>query len=176
MNKLTKILLGGAALSALAITTAMAQQKHSPFSFTALHAGRAVNKTKQYHCRGLNQTSCILSATSSVPASDLHKTVPLAQTFYKLNSNGDLCTRPKQKIRSWKKSTYAKISTGTETYSEGCSSGPTTFYGDFYKLADKSGFGKTDRFESMLSGRVKYGGETYKVNLILDVAVPIGTE
>ena len=45
MNRLTRTLLGGAALSALAAAPGMAQQKHSAFNLMALHAGRVVNKT-----------------------------------------------------------------------------------------------------------------------------------
>jgi hypothetical protein len=52
------------------------------------------------------------------------------------------------------------------------------FYGDAYKLKDKSGFGKTDSFVSTLYGwyRLFGTGPKYKGTLNLDVSVAIGTK
>lgn len=177
MHNLTKTLLSSVAVGALTVAPAMAQQqKHPAFALTAMHAGRVVNKTKPYRCGHFSYTSCVLTVYTSVSASDFDKRVPLAGTFYKFNSNATLCSSPKTKIKAWRKSAYAKIGTGTETYSVGCPSGPLTFYGDTYKLNDKSGFGKADYFESMMSGKFKMNGEKYKGRLILEVFVAIGTE
>lgn len=178
MYKLTKTLLGGAALAALTSAPAMAQQNHPAFSFMALHAGHVVSKTKlhndRYHC--FPRSTCTFGVYSSVPASDLHKSVPLVGTFAKFNSNSTICSAPKTKIKSHKKSVYAKISTGTETYSLGCPSGPTTFYGDYYKLTDKSGEGHTDTFQSLLTGTFHNGSTKYKGRIVFDVSVAIGTD
>lgn len=180
MNQLTKTLLGGVALGALGACPSMAQQKHPASSLTAMHAGRVVNKTQlgrpEYHCLTHIHASCTFEIYTDVPASDLRKTVPLAGTFFRWNSYSTLCSHPKQHIRAWKKSTYAKITTGTQTYSVGCPSGPTEFYGDFYKLTDKSGFGKSDFFESELTGKFRNHYGKYKGRLIIAATVTIGTE
>lgn len=178
MNKLTKTLLGGVALCALTGAPAIAQPKHHAFYFTALHAGRVVNKTKlrnQRHCL-YHISYCTLAFYTSVPASDLNTRVKLVDSFFKLNSNSTICSNPKQKIKAPKKSVYAKIGTATETYSFGCPSGPTTFYGDTYKLTDKSGFGQTDTFTSVLVGKFKRNGKVYKGKLFIDAVVTIGTD
>ena len=177
MNNLTRTLLGGAALSALTAVPSVAQQKHPAFHVTALHQGRIVNKTARYRCYHHHFTSsCIKTAYTSVSPSDLGKSVSLASTFYKFNSSYTLCSAPKTKIKAHKKSKYGKIKTGTETYSEGCPSGPITFYGDRYKLTDPSGFGQTDHFQSKMSGKFYINGNAYAGSLILRVMVAIGSE
>lgn len=174
MNKLAKTLLGGVALSALATVPAVAED-HPALHYSALHGGRVVNKTK------LQNNQCgrdcyTFTIYTSVPASDLHKTVPLVGTYYKWNSNSTFCSNPRQKLKAPKKSIYAKVRAATLTYSEGCPSGPLTFYGETYKLTDPSGEGKTDTFSADLIGRFKSDHGTYKGTLHFVVEVAIGTE
>jgi hypothetical protein len=177
MNNLTRALLGSAALCALTNTPAAAQAHQPNIHVTALHAGRSVNKTKRYHCKAHSHTSsCRLYVYTDVSASDYRKRVWLAMTYYKFNNSSMLCSSPETEIKAYKKSTYGRIRTGTETYSFGCPSGPTKFYGDIYELKDPSGFGQTDNFESLMTGTVHVHGGTYKDRLILDVLVSIGTE
>ncbi len=171
MNKLTRTLLSGAALSALTAAPGNAQPGHPAFRVTALHAGHMVNKTKKQsdgtchrHC-----SSYTLGIYSQQPANAPKKT-HLIYTYYKWNSSFNLCTDPKEKIRAPKKSIYAKIGTATETYSEGCSSGPTVFYGDTW--TNKTGVaGETDQFLSKLIGIFKNSGNKYRGVLDLDVFV-----
>ena len=173
MNNLTKTLLGSAALCALGTVPALAT--HVPkFHVLALLDGRVVNKTK-LHNPGGEHITYTLGISTSVSASDLHKTVPLAKTFYKWSSYTDNCNNPRQKIKAQKKTAYAKISAATETYTVGdCT---TVFYGDTYKLKDKSGFGQTDSFVSTLYGWFKgSSGAQYKGTLKLDVSVAIGAD
>jgi hypothetical protein len=176
VNNLIKVLLGGVALSILAAAPAASQQSYqSLLSVTALHEGRAVHKTRRYHCK-FPHSSCTETASSNVPASDFGKKVMLLSTFYKFNNNGNLCSDPKTKIKAQKKTQYAKISTGTVTYYEGCKGAQPTFYGDFYKLTNKEGFGKADTFESMLTSTFHFSGHKYKGQLILFVNIAIGDE
>ena len=171
MDKLTKTLLGGVALSLLATAPATAQQKHPGFSVSALYAGRAVKKTKlhnQVWCRG---SSCTISFTTNVHESDLHKTGPLTHTFYKVNSNETICSNPRQRLKAPKKSEYGKVHAATETYSLGCSNDPIVFYGDTYKLTDSSAKGKVDSFTSILKGEYMNNGMKYKGSLNMDVYV-----
>lgn len=174
MNNLTKTLLGGAALSALAAAPALAH--HAPqFHIQALHAGKRVNKTKIHNQRALHITYT-LGIYTAIPAA-VHKAVPLVLTFYKWNTYSDaaLCTEPKQKIKAQRKSLYGKVRTATETYSFGndCS---YVFYGDTYTLIDPSGAGQTDSFVSTLYGRFKTWNGAYRGKLILDVSVAIGAK
>jgi hypothetical protein len=176
MNNLTRILLGGAAVCALTGTSAAAQAAPA-IHFTALHGGRVVNKTRLHSPhRCLRSDSCTEYVYTSVSASDLDKKVKLIDTFYKLNSNDTLCSVPKQELKVPKKSTYGKVSAATETYSEGCASGPTTFYGDVYKLTNPEGEGKVDTFISRLKGKIQLNGNTYKETLYIIPYVTIGTE
>jgi hypothetical protein len=173
MNDLTKTLLGGVALCALAAVPAVAEN-HPAFNFTALHAGNVVNKTTIRN-HGATHLTYTFSASTSIPASDLHKTVILTTTFYKFNSYSTICSSPKQKIRvDPKRTQYAKIGTVAVTYSEGCASGPTTFYGDTYKLTNPDGEGQIDHFVSSLIGRFKNSRGKYKGTLNLDFSVYIG--
>ncbi len=168
MNKLTRTLLGGAALSALTAAPSIAQPAHPAFRITALHEGHAVNKTK-VRKDGANDcsrsTTYCYSVYSYQPASAPKKT-HLIYTFYKFNStiSGQLsiCTNPKTKNRAPKKSIYAKIGTATETYSEGCTNGvQPVFYGDTW--TNKTGVaGETDRFRSLLIGHFKADGKKYR--------------
>jgi hypothetical protein len=173
MNNITKTLLGGSALCALATAPAMAGNIPA-FHVTALHAGHAVNKTKIYQA-GRTHLTYTFAVSSYVPASDLGTGVKLAATYYKWNSSDNLCTVPKMTLKGAKKSTYGKIAHNTETYSEGCSSGPTVFHGDEYTLKKASGEGNSDSFTSDLIGKFKNGATKYLGSLTLDVTVNIGS-
>ncbi len=167
VDGLTKALLGGVALSALTNASAIAEHKHPAFSFMALHAGRMVNKTKLHNQGATHLTYTFGVYSYFLPVLD--KKVPLA-TFYKWNSSGTLCSSPPEKEKfNPKKTLYGKLSRATETYSEGCSSGPTTFYGADYKLTDPNGFGRTDYLNIILIGKYKNSGTTYKGTLNLDI-------
>jgi hypothetical protein len=173
MHNLTRTLLSGTALAALAAAPSVASNAPE-IHIQALHAGKQVNKTVLHNSVG-GHTTYTIGVSTSVLASDLHKTVPLALTFYKWSSS-ESCSNPRQKIKAPKKSLYGKIKTGTESYSLSCPA-PTVFYGDSYKLTDASGEGKTDSFVSILYGwYVKPGGIKYKGTLYSDVSVAIGSE
>ena len=172
MNVITKTLLCGTALCALATTSAVAANTPH-FNFTALHAGRVVNKTR-VHTPGREHLTYTFSVSTSIPASDLHKTVYLPGV-YKFNSNSTVCSSPREKLKVIPKRTaYAKTGTYTETYSLGCASGPTVFYGATYKLVNPDGEGKTDHFVSRLMGWFQNSQGKYKGTLNLDVTVNIG--
>jgi len=177
MNSLTKSLLGSAALAALTAAPAVGSQTPK-FHVAALHPSKVVNKTKVHNYDRIHVTYTF-GVYTSVPASDFHKTVYLASTFYRWSSY-DSCyvggTEPKMRIKARKRSKYAEIGTATETYSFGCPYGPSHFYGDTYHLKDKAGFGQTDTFVSTLYGKFQNGGARYKGTLNLDVSVAIGTE
>jgi hypothetical protein len=169
MNNLTKTLLGGVALTALAAVPANAA-KHPAMHVTALHAGKAVNKTKM-HVPGRQHLTYTFGVYSYQPAS-----APPAQhifgTYYKWNSSGNLCTAPKEKNKVPKKSIYGKLGTATETYSEGCSNGPTVFYGDTW--TNKTGVaGNIDQWRGVLTGKFQNGSTKYKGTLNLDVRLTI---
>lgn len=175
MNKLTRTLLGGAALAALAVAPGVAKNAHA-FHFTALHGGRVVYKSKFHNPHRCDDSSCTAYVYTSVPASDLRKTVRLIDTFYKLNSNSTICNNPTQHLKAPRKGQYGKVGAATETYSIGCPSGPTTFYGNTYKLTDKAGEGKNDVFVSKLRGEFTTSHGTYKGTLYIEANVAIGTQ
>ncbi len=170
MNNLSKTLLGGVAVAALAAAPAMAHKSLHVPHVQALHTGlgHVTNKTKMGNQKAVNLTYTF-GVYSAQPAS-AGKNTHLIYTYYKWNSSFNLCTTPKEKNKAPKKSVYAKIGTATETYSEGCSSGPTVFYGDTW--SNKSGTsGETDTFVSTLTGKFKNSGTKYKGTLNLDVSV-----
>lgn len=163
MNNLTKTLLGSVALAALGAAPAMAEQKHPAFSFTAVHAGRVVNKTK-LHNRGAVHLTYTFSVYGTADV-ELDKKV-LVGSFYKWNSNSTVCSTPKMKLKlDPKKTVYGKISVATQTYSLGCPSGPTVYYGVAYKLTNPDGIGETDHFKSSLIGKFKNAHGKYKGTL-----------
>ena len=149
MNAITQVLLAGAAFGALATAPALAAgAPHS--NFTALHAGRVVNKTR-IHNPARTHLTYTFSAYTTIPASDLYKTVHVG-IAYKFNSYSTVCSNPRQKIKVFpKKTKYGRAGTYTETYSYGCASGPTVFYGPTYKLTDPAGEGRSDYFVPPLS-------------------------
>lgn len=168
MNNLTKTLLGGVAIAALAAAPASA--KLHGMHVTAMHAGHAVNKSKM-HNQGATKLTYTFFVYSYQPANAAAKT-HLGGTFYKWNSSGDICSSPKMSIKAPKKSVYAKIGTAAQTYSIGCTNGPTTFIGDLW--TNKTGVaGNVDTFVSTLKGKFKNGSTKYKGTLNLDVSVTI---
>ena len=171
MNNLTKTLLGGVALAALATAPAMAKDAHhyALHNVTAIHAGHAKNKTK-IHNQGATHRTYTYAVYSSQPASAAKKT-HLIFTYYKWNNSGTLCSSPKMKIKlASKKTIYGKAGTASETYSEGCPSGPTVFLGDTW--TNKTGSsGDVDQLTSSLIGKFHNGSVKYKGTLNLDVSV-----
>jgi hypothetical protein len=169
MNTLTRSLLGGAAISGLMAAPAASQQNYRlPISITAMHAGRAVNKTQRYNCE---KFSCTATVFTYLPVSGFGQKVPVPNTFYKYNNSGDLCSNPKQTIHAREKTRYATINAGSTTYYEGCPGQQPTFYGDYYTLTNKKGFGKVDTFESILRATFYSGGTKYKGQFVLQVNV-----
>jgi hypothetical protein len=179
MDKISQTLLGGAALCALATAPAMAGDVPNLHVF-ALHGGNVIHKTrlaKTGHREDCSRVCTGSTVSTSIPASDLHKVVKLAATYYSYYDSGSFCnSSQKQKVKLAKKKTqYAKLGTSTETYSGYCSTAPTVFYGDTYDLEKKSGEGKTDTFVSTLIGRnIHYNHQLYNLKTILDVVVHIG--
>jgi hypothetical protein len=172
MKKLTKILLGGAALCALSAVPVVAGNAPK-FHFMALHAGRVVNKTKM-HNRGVTHVTYTYGVSTYVPASDLHKRVTLVDTFYKWSTSP--CTIMATNVRAPTKSQYAKIGMAIESYSFGCISGATQFFGNTYKLTNPDGKGQTDHFVASQIFKYTSGSTRYKATVNLDVSVAIGAE
>jgi hypothetical protein len=169
MNSLTKNLLTSVAFCALAAAPAVAES-HPAFLVTALHGGRVVNKTKLHNSKAMHITYTF-SVYSNVQAV-LDKKVPLTGSFYKWNSYSTACSNPKQKMKfDPKKTQYGKVSVATQTYSLGCPSGPTVFYGADYKLTNPDGKGNTDHFVSSLIGTFKNANGKYKGTLNIDYSL-----
>jgi hypothetical protein len=169
MKSITKTLLSGAALCALAAAPAMARNVPH-FNVTALHAGNVVNKTR-IHSPGrqhLTYTFAVYSSVS-IPASDLDKKVKVGGL---VGTNAFGCG-VSAKFKAPKKSTYGKVGIYTETYSDGCSSGPTVFYGQTYKLTNPAGEGHTDTFTSSMIYKFKNNGVKFKVteSVIFDLVI-----
>ena len=173
MNDITKTLLAGTAFCALATAPAVAGDAPH-FNITALHAGNLVNKTRLYD-PGRQHLTYTFAVSTYIPASDLHKTVRLPGG-YKWNSNSTVCSSPREKPKVVpKKTEYGKTGIYTETYSLGCASGPTVFYGATYELTNPDGEGKTDYFVSRLIGTFKNSHGKYKGTMNIDVTVNIGS-
>jgi hypothetical protein len=170
------LLLAGASVCALGMSSAFAASAPN-VHVTALRPGHAMVKTAMHRSPGATQTATYAVYTSVSVSSDYMKKTNLLGTFYTLNDSSSVCTpAAKQKVKlSTKKTVYAKLSTGSVTYSEGCPSGPTVFRGTVYDLQSKKAKGKTDTFTDTLSAKVKSQGEKYKFNLVLDVSVAIGS-
>ncbi len=168
MNKLARTLLGGVSIYALASVPAVAEIP-SAFHVTALHGGRVVNKTK-LHNRGATHITYTYGVYTYVSSAQLNKTVKLYGTFYKFEEH--ICSTP-VKAKAPKKSEYAKIGIATETYSLGCPSGPTVFYGNTYELKDPNAKGHTDHFVSTQVYQFRSGGTKYRETVNLDVDVSI---
>jgi hypothetical protein len=170
MNNLTKTLLCGAALSVLTAIPATAQHKHPSFSFRAFHAGRVVNKTKLRNPGAMHLTYTF--GVYDYIQAQLNTKVWLGGS--KWNSYSTICSAPKTKVKfAAKKTQYGKINAATQTYSLGCSSGPTTFYGVDYKLKDPAGKGKIDLFRYSVIGTFKNANGKYKGTLNADVSLTL---
>ena len=161
MNLLTKSLLGGAALCALATAPAIAANLHPAMHVTALHAGKAVNKTV-IHNQSRTHLTYTFGVYTYVSASNAGTAVKLAATYYTWNSNGTLCSSPKEQIKVPKKTKLAKLGHSTETV--------------FWKAAPRrpdrvhwrhlqpqcAEHGRTDHFTSTLIGKFNNGSAQYK--------------
>jgi hypothetical protein len=170
MNNVTKILLGGAALGALATAPAMAAGSHPSLSITALHVGKTVNKTK-VHSPSAQHLTYTFAVYTYVSPADAGTSVHLYGTFYKWNSNLTLCSNPKQKIKSKTAPTNGTSTTATETYSFGCASGPTVFRGDTYNY---NGDGATsDYLTSLLKGKFYNSSVKYKGKLTIEAFITL---
>lgn len=171
MNNVTKTLLAGAAIGALATAPAMAGNAPH-FSVTAAHVGNQVIKStiRTPSRQALTYNIYISSSVSGSVGTSTN----LFQTYYKWNSNLSICTVPFMKLVGPKRTTYGKINHNTETYSLGCASGPTVFHGDNYTLKKASGDGQTDTFLSDLKGKFNNGSVKYKGNLFIHGTVHIG--
>jgi hypothetical protein len=176
MNHLTQTLLGSVAMTALAAVPSNAKPAHPAMHVTALHAGKQVNKTK-FHVPGATHLTYTFGVYSTLPASSVGAHV--AGTFYKWNSQNasgyyTLCSNPKQKLKTPKKTVFGSTKADTETYSLGCPSGPTVFHGDDW--TNVSGVaGDVDTWVSTLKGKwkSKANGVKYKATLNLDVTLNI---
>jgi hypothetical protein len=168
VNKITITLLGGTAVCALATAPAIAAPKHPAMHVTALHAGHAVNKTQIHNDKATKVTYTF--GVYTYDTSGIGVSQHLYATFYKWNSSFSLCTAPKMKIKIKKSPTHGTAGTATETYSYGCSDGPTKFYGDTY---DQSQSASSDSLVSLLKGKFKESGAKYKGKLYLDVSITI---
>jgi hypothetical protein len=97
-------------------------------------------------------------------------------TYYKWNSapNGvyTLCSNPKQKVKTPKKTVYGSTKADTESYSFGCPSGLTVFHGDAW--TNKTGVaGNTDTWHSALKGSFQGPSAKYKGTINFNVSVNI---
>jgi hypothetical protein len=151
----------------------MAQPTHPAMHVTALYAGHAVNKTK-FHKPCSVHCDYTYRIYSSKPA-DAHKS-DLYGTYYKWNSAPDgyytICSNPKQKVKTPKKTVYGSTKADTESYSFGCPSGLTVFHGDAW--TNKTGVaGDVDKFQSSLTGHFKGPSGKYKGTMGFDVSVTI---
>jgi len=161
MNQLTKTLLAGAALCALATVPAIAQNA-LPFHITALHGGRVVNKTKMPN-HGATHVTYTFGVYTYVSFSDYYgKKVRFAPY------GG--CGWSKVKV-SPKKTEYAKLGTYSETYSTGCAYGPTIYSGVTYKLTNPNSEGHTDHYVATWTFKSNNGGTKYKGKMNVDVSL-----
>jgi hypothetical protein len=173
------ILFAGAALCAIATAPALAATAPKVAIF-ALHPGSAHVKTIRIHNKATEHTTVTLATTTSVStAADYKVKTPLYDTYYHWGTGSSPCSGiyPEKITASTKKTAYAKIGTGVETFSTGetgCSS-TDTYYGATYDLSTKSGVGKTDSFSTSLTAKLKDGKTTYDLDLVLDIAVEIGS-
>lgn len=173
MNSLTQTLLAGAALCALGAAPAIAQQNHPRFHFTALHGGRVVNKTKMYNQDATYVTYTFGVYTSVSFSRGYGHRVHLAGTFY-VWSSSSICHLNRTKFRvDHKKTEYGKASVGTETYSFGCPSGPTSLNGMNYKITDPNAEGHTDHAAITYKTTFVDNGTKYKAKINLDVSIDI---
>jgi hypothetical protein len=72
-----------------------------------------------------------------------------------------------------KKNEYGWACVGTETYSFGCPSGPSTIYGIDYKITDPNAEGHTDHTVGTFKRTFKNSGTKYKGTLNIDMSIEI---
>jgi hypothetical protein len=164
MNNITKTLLGGAALCALATAPAMAGDV-ADFHVTALHAGNVVNKTT-IHNQSRTHLTYTFAVYTYIPA-ELNVKVKLSGTGYSFGCSAS------EKAKITKQATYGKAGIDYETYSTGCGGAGEVYVVDTYKLTNPAGEGLTDHFTSSLIGKYENSGVKYKGTLNLDVSVTI---
>jgi len=173
------ILFAGAALCAIATAPALAATAPKVV-ISALHPGSAHVKTIAIHNKTTDHSTYTIGVTTGVSTSSDYKVkTPLYGTYYHWGTGTSPCSGiyPEKIKASTKKTAYAKIGTGVETFSTaetGCSS-TDTYYGATYDLSTKSGVGKTDSFSTSLTAKLKEGKTTYDLDLVLDIAVEIGS-
>ena len=167
------ILLAGAALCTISIAPALASSAPK-VAIAAARTGGVV-KTAM-HAKTASALTYTFSVYTGVSVSTAYKVkTNLGATFYTWLSNDSLCQQPaKEKLSfpSGKKTTYAKLSAGVETYSEGCGA-PTKFYGTVYYLDKRHAANQTDTFQSDLKAKFKNGGAKYDGSLFIDGTVAI---
>ena len=156
-----RVLLVGVSLHAIGAGAAYAESP--PALVAQMHAGRAVVKTGLHSQKPTNNSSTTVITTTVSTSADYKKKTKLLYTYYTFLNSGSFCPQPQEKMKlATHKTKYAKVSTSTESYSEGCGT-PTKFYGDVYNLQTKKGAGKTDAFYADLVGRdIHYDGTVYK--------------
>jgi hypothetical protein len=154
MNNLTKTLLCGVALCALTTVPAVAENAFA-FHVTALHGGRAVNKTK-LHNHGATHLTYTFGVYSYLSGSD-----PKKQRL----TGSRICPAPNKVSVAPKKTQYAKIGVYTQTYSDGCE-----FVAATYKLLNPPVTG-TDNFVLSIASKFEQNGTKYKGTLNLDYTV-----
>jgi hypothetical protein len=166
------ILLAGAALCTVSIAPALASNAPK-FSVAALRTGGIV-KTAMRTPKASAVTYTFSVTTAISTKADYMVKTNLAGTFYTWLSNDSICQQPKKETvtLSTAQTVYALLSTGVESYSEGCGK-PTFFYGDVYDLQTKKAKNKTDKFTSTLKATFKNSGK-FKGSLNIDVSVEIG--
>jgi hypothetical protein len=151
----------------------------APYVFVAAaHPGNVHVKTALHVESPTHSCSTLVVSTSVSTSADYKKKTPLVDTYYTFYDSGSFCnSSEKQKIKlAVKKTAYAKLSAGTETFTGYCSTAPTVFYGDVYDLQTKKAKGKTDTFKSTLVGKdIHYNHGLYNIDVVLDVIVAIGS-
>lgn len=171
------VLLAGASLCTLTAGAAFAKSAPNVHVLAAHPGvGHTVVKTS-LHPKNAGTVTYTFSVYTAVSQSADHGVkTKLAATYYTFLSNSSLCQQPKKEkvTLSTKKTKYAKLSTSTETYSEGCGA-PTTFYGDVYDLTSKKTPKTPDAFVSTLKAKFKNASGPQTGILNLDVSVSIGS-
>ncbi len=171
------ILSGGAALCALRMAPAVASPAPHIIAVAA-HPGEVHVKTS-LHAEKPTTSCSTISISTGVSTSSAYKVkTPLSGTYYTFFDSGSFCNSSEhQRVKlAVRKTSYAKLSPGTETYTGYCSTAPTVFYGDVYDLRTKKAQGKKDTFTSTLVGKhIHYNGGLYDLSIVINVVVKIGT-
>jgi hypothetical protein len=169
------LLLAGASLATVGAGAAYAAPTiHVAALHNGFGNGHAAVKTSMHHATVGSITSTYLVYSSVSTAADYKVKTNLKYTFYTYYNSGSLCDANAQKLKvklSTKKTAYAKLSTGVESYTEGCATA-VKFYGDVYDLTTKTAVGSVDSFVSSLEGKkIHFEGGKYNITLNLDLEV-----